>query len=164
MVRKMVLTAAMMLLALPTLASAQADEVRVTASVANVADLSGSGDLDFGTLDAVNGNTINAAGGAGSAQRTLDYNHDVTVTFTNVPAVLVSGSNTLAVSLMCAAVIGAGSWTVPAACGSASIDLDVGPGFTQATLGFGGSILAAAIANAIAGDYEATFDIVVTAR
>jgi hypothetical protein len=163
MVRKMVLTAALMLLALPALASAQAGSVAVTATVDNVAVVTGSGDLAFGTLDPVNGNSVDAAGGVAAALRTLTYNHDVTVTFV-APAVLTSGSNSLNVSLMCAARIGLGAWSTPEACSTASLELDVAGAITEATLGFGGSIAAGDIALAVAGAYTATIDIYVAAR
>jgi hypothetical protein len=163
MMKKMILTAAVAMLAVPAMASAQ-NTVTATATVAQYALVSGSGDLAFGTLSTASDNVIDAAGGAGHAARTLDYNHNVTVTFTSVPANLTSGTNTLPVALTCASRIGAGSWSAAAACGTASMNLDVGTAMTQATLGFGGTITAANAVNAVAGNYTGTFNIVVVAR
>ena len=163
MMKKMILTAAVAMLAVPAMASAQ-NTVTATATVAQYSLVSGTGDLAFGTLSRATDNTIDAAGGAGFASRTLDYNHNVTVSFTSVPANLTSGANNLPVSLTCASRIGAGAWSGSAACGSASIDLDVGAALTQATLGFGGTITAVNAAHAVAGNYTGTFNIVVVAR
>lgn len=162
MVRKLMLVAAMAMLVLPAMASAQSDQVRATATVAPTFALSGTGDLAFGTLSASTDNVIDATGGA--TVRTLDFNHDVAVTFTNVPAALSSGTLTpLPITLACASSIG-GTWSAAQPCSSATLNLDVGAAVTQAILGFGGTIAAADVAAAAAGSYEATFDIVVTAR
>jgi hypothetical protein len=161
MFRKMILTTAVAMLVLPAMASAQA-QVTATATVGQAFALGGTDDLAFGTLSATVNNVIDATSGA--VIRTLDYNYDVAVTFANVPSALSSaGLTDLPVTLSCAAESG-GAWTAAADCLSASFDLDVGPALTQATLGFGGTITAAAVAAAAAGDYTATFDIVVTAR
>lgn len=162
MVRKLMLVAVVAMLVLPTMASAQSDQVAATATVLPTFALTGSGDLAFGDLSAVTDNVISAIGGA--TVRTLSFNHDVAVTFTNVPAALSSGSLTpLPVTLMCASSVG-GSWSSEQVCSSASLNLTVGAEVTQAILGFGGTIAAADVAAAAAGSYTATFDIVVTAR
>ncbi|HEX6307582.1 MAG TPA: hypothetical protein VFZ69_05300 [Longimicrobiales bacterium] len=149
------------LLAGPALASAQT--VTATATVAEYALVSGTGDVAFGTLSRATDNVIDAAGGAGHASRTLDFNHDVSITFNNVPASLTSGALTLPVQLTCASQL-AGVWSAPVSCATAQLDLDVGAALTTATLGFGGTITAADVVNAVAGTYMGTFDIVVTAR
>lgn len=161
MVRKMILTAAVAMLIVPAMASAQST-VTATATVGETAVVSGAGDLAFGTLSATVDNVIDAAGGA--TVRTIDYNHDIDVTFTSVPAALSStGLADLPIALTCASQLG-GVWSTPVACAGSTLALDVGTALTQATLGFGGTILAADVANAAAGDYTATFNIVVTAR
>jgi hypothetical protein len=161
MVRKMMLTVAVALLVVPAFASAQST-VAATATVGQSAVLTGSGDLAFGTLVTAGNNVIAADGG--SVTRTLTYNHDVDVTFANVPAVLTgAGLADLPVSIMCASQLGA-TWSAPVACSSATLALDVGASMTVATLGFGGTILGTDVANAAAGDYTGSFDIVVTAR
>lgn len=161
MVRKTMLMAAVALVMLPALASAQ--QVTATATVTQVAAVTGSGNVAFGTLDRVSDNVIDPTG-ATAAVRTLTYNHNVTVSFTNVPSLLTDGPLELPVALTCAARIGAGTWLPTVACGSGTIDLDVGGALTVATLGFGGTITGADAAAAIAGSYSGTFDIVVTAR
>jgi hypothetical protein len=162
MVRKIVLTVAVAMLAAPAFASAQST-VTATATVGQSAVVTGAGDLAFGTLVTASDNTIAADGGA--VTRTLDYNHDVDVTFANVPAALTSaGAADLPISLMCAAQLG-GVWSTPIACSPTTpIALDVGASLTQAILGFGGTILGADVATAAAGDYTGSFDIVITAR
>jgi hypothetical protein len=162
MVRKTMLMAAVALVMLPALASAQS-QVTATATVEQVAAVIGSGDVAFGTLDRVSDNVIDPTG-ASAAVRTLTYNHNVTVSFTNVPTLLTDGSLELPVALTCAARIGAGAWLPTVACGGNTIDLDVGGALTIATLGFGGTITGADAAAAIAGSYSGMFDIVVTAR
>jgi hypothetical protein len=161
--KTMSVVAALGLLAAPALASAQSNQVQATATVLEYAQLSGSGNLAFGTLSAAVNNVIDAAGGAGAALRTLDFNHDVSVTFT-APANLTAGGASLPVQLMCASRIGAGSWSSASECGTAQFDLDVGAAVTQATLGFGGSIAAADVVVALAGDYTGTIEIFVVAR
>ena len=163
--KKMMLTAAVAMLAIPAMASAQ-NTVTATATVAQYSQLSGTGDLAFGTLSRTVDNTIDAAGGVGSASRGLSYNHNVTVSYTAVPANLTAnaGANSLAVSLTCASRIGVGAWSASSACGSASFDLDVGASLTAATLGFGGTITAADAASAVAGNYSGQLNIVVVAR
>ena len=164
MIKKMILTAAVAMVAVPAMASAQST-VTATATVAQYSQLSGTGDLAFGTLSRTVDNTINAAGGVGSATRGLSYNHNVNVTFTSVPTNLTSlAGNNLGVALTCASRIGAGAWSASAACSTASMDLDVGAALTAATLGFGGTITAVNAAAAVAGDYSGTFNIVVVAR
>jgi hypothetical protein len=158
MIRKLMLVAAVALV-LPNAVNAQ--DVTVTATVSPTFSLGGAGDLAFGALSPTVDNTIDATSGA--TMRTLDYNHNVTVTF-NAPGVLTApGLTNLPVTLMCASQLG-GVWSAEQLCSSASIDLDVGPALTQATLGFGGTIAAADVAAAAAGDYTGSFDITVTAR
>jgi hypothetical protein len=163
MVRKNVLMVAVAMLAAPAFASAQSSTVTATATVGQSAVVTGAGDLAFGTLVTGSDNTIVADGGA--VTRTLDYNHDVDVTFDNVPAALTSaGAADLPISLMCAAQLG-GVWSTPVPCSpTVPIALDVGTSLTQAILGFGGTILGADVATAAAGDYTGSFDIVITAR
>lgn len=159
MTRKLMLVAAVALLVLPNAVDAQ--DVTVTATVSPTFSLGGSGDLAFGPLSATVDNTIDATSGA--TTRTLDYNHDVTVTF-NAPSVLTAaGLTDLPVTLMCASELG-GVWSAAQLCSTASLDLDVGAALTQATLGFGGTIAATDVAAAAAGDYTGSFDITVTAR
>lgn len=160
MVRKMVL-AAVALLMVPALASAQS--VTATATVGSYSQVTGAGDLAFGTLSRAADNVINAAGGAGSATRTVSFNHNVRVTFDNVPSALTSGGLSLPVSLTCASQM-AGVWSAASDCATAELDLDVSTSLTTATLGFGGTITAANVQDAVAGTYSGTFDIVVTAR
>jgi hypothetical protein len=163
--KKIMLMAAVAMVAVPAMASAQST-VQATATVAQYSQLSGTGDLAFGTLSRTVNTTIDAAGGAGHAARTLDYNHNVTVSFSGVPANLTAnaGANNLPVALTCASRVGSGAWSAAAACGSASFNLDVGTALTQATIGFGGTITAANAANAVAGNYSGTLNIVVVAR
>jgi hypothetical protein len=165
MTKRLMVTVVAVVLAVPGMVQAQASQVTATATVANYSAISGTGDLAFGTLSRVADNTIDATG-AGAATRTLNYNHNVRVTYANVPAVLLAngGSLTLAVALTCAARVGTAAWSTAAACSGAQHDLDVGTALTEATLGFGGTITAANAANAVAGTYAATLDIVVTAR
>lgn len=154
-----------LLLVLPAVGHAQnAYQVGASATVQQYSLVTGSGDVAFGPLSRTADNTIDAAGGTGAATRSLAYNHNVAVTFTNVPSQLVSGSLTLPVSLTCAARVAAGSWSSPAACSGATLNLDVATALTSATLGFGGTITAANTASAIAATYTGSFDIVVTAR
>jgi hypothetical protein len=92
-------------------------------------------------VDRDNGADIDATGGS-AAQREVEFNHDVTITFDNVPTALTApGSLSLPVSLMCAARPG-GTWGAATTCSSASFELDVGTGLTTVTLGFGGAITA----------------------
>lgn len=159
MTRKMMLSAAVAMLVLPTMANAQSNTVTATATVGNYSALSGSGDLNFGTLDRNADNVIDPT--TSITQRTLDYNHDVTVTFGSVPSVLTAtGLTDLPVTLTCAARIGAGAWDV-AACNVASFDLAVGAALTTGTLGFGGTITSGAVAGAAAGTYSGTMTILV---
>lgn len=161
MVRKMMLTAVVALVAVPAFASAQST-VTATATVGDYMNVSGTGDVAFGTLSRTVDNTIDPTG-ASAAQRTLDFNRNVRVTFANVSANLTSGALTLPIALTCAWELG-GTWSAASACSSAQFDIDVGAALTTATLGFGGTITAANVANAIAGDYTGTLDIVVVAR
>jgi hypothetical protein len=160
MVRKMMLAAAVAILMLPAMTSAQST-VTATATVSPTAVVGGSGDLAFGALDAVTNNVINAT--AGATTRTVTFNHDIDVSFDNVPTELVGTGANLPVSLECAWAIGA-AWSAAEDCSTAVFAIDVGSALTVATLGFGGTILAADVANAPAGDYTASFDIVVEAR
>jgi hypothetical protein len=158
MIRKMMLAAVAMLV-LPVMASAQT--VTATATVTQYAEVAGDVTLAFGALSATVDNVIDATDG--SVTTTVSYNHDVDVEFTGVPSVLTGTGGTLAITLMCATQEGA-TWSTAVACDGASLPLDVGSALTTATLGFGGTILAADVANAPAGDYSGTFDITVTAR
>jgi hypothetical protein len=166
MTKKLMAAAAVALVAVATFsaeAAAQAGSVNATATVAQYSLVTGSGDLAFGTLSRTNDNVIDAAGGAGAATRSLAFNHNVRVTFSNVPTHLAAGSLQLAITLNCAARQGA-TWGSAAACSGAQLDLDVGSSLTTATLGFGGVITAASAANAVAGSYSGTLDIVVSPR
>jgi hypothetical protein len=149
--------------AVPGLVHAQASQVTATATVANYAAVTGSGNLDFGTLSRTADMTVLPSAGA---LRTVDYNHNVRVTFANVPTHLTANAGTLQlpVALTCAFRVGAGSWSAGQPCDGNPVDLDVGPQLTQATLGFGGTITAANVENAVAATYTGTLDIVITAR
>lgn len=160
MFRKMMLTAAVALMLLPVMASAQST-VTATATVSPTAVLTGSGDLAFGPLSDVTDNEILATSGA---SRTVTFNHNIDVSFNNVPAALTGAGANLPIQLMCASQPDGGPWSTPADCTTAVLPLDVGTALTMATLGFGGIILAADVANAPAGDYSATFDIIIAAR
>ena len=161
------LSALALMTAAPSMASAQAT-VAASATVATYMNLTGTGSLSFGTLSRTVNNTIDAAGGAGSASRTVDYNQNMTVTYSSVPTNLtatVNGSTAnLPVSLKCAYKIGTGSWSAVSACSSASFAMDVGAALTTGTLGFGGDITAANVANAVAATYTGSMTIVLTAR
>ncbi|HSJ25814.1 MAG TPA: hypothetical protein VK929_14150 [Longimicrobiales bacterium] len=164
MVGAAVLAASAALVLAPGLVQAQASQVTATATIAPYAAVSGSGDLSFGVLDR-GGITVDPTGGS-AAQRTVNFNHNVRVTFTGVPSALMptSGSGAgLPVTLTCAVRTGA-AWSAATDCAGAELDLDVGATTTEATLGIGGSITAAAVTNAVAGTYEGTLTIVVTAR
>lgn len=165
MSKKMLTVAAVALLLVPAAASAQ-NEVTATATVANYSSLTGAGNIAFGTISRTADNVVNAAGGVGSATRTLEFNHNVAVSFTGLPANLTATVNAqtvnLPVSIECASRIGAAAWSTPAAC--ATYNLDVGTALTTATLGFGGTITQAAAANAPAATYTGSFNIVITAR
>jgi hypothetical protein len=147
---------------LPAAANAQST-VNASATVANYDALSGTGDLAFSVTRAAGG-SIDAT--AGTVVRTLDFNHNVTVSFTGVPtnltATVNSQSVSLPVSITCASKLGAAAWTAAAAC--VSKDLDVGTTQTSALLGFGGTISAAAVQAAPAATYNGSFTIVITAR
>ena len=159
--------AAVALLAVPAAANAQSS-VAADAAVATYTNLTGTSSIAFGTLSRSALNTVDAAGGTGAATRSLDYNQNLTVTYSSVPTDLtatVNGSTVnLPVSLKCAYKIGAGSWNTAAACSSASFDLDVGSALTTGTLGFGGDITAASVANALAATYTGTVTVVITPR
>lgn len=165
MTRKMMLTVAVAVLVLPMSASAQNQnsQVRATAAVAGYMDISGAGDLAFGTLSRSVDNVLSATDG--TTTRDVSFNRDVTVTFSNVPTELVGtdAANTLAVTLTCAWEMG-GTWSSAVTCGSQTFDLDVGTGMTSGTLGFGGTITAAAAAAAVADTYQATMDVRIDAR
>lgn len=154
MIRKLMLVAAVAMLVLPNAVNAQST-VNATATVGNFSDVTGSGDLDFGTLIRNTDNVVDAV--TQGPQRLIDYNHDVTVTF-SAPTVLTGTGDDLAVTLMCAAQIGAGA-PVTEACTTASFDLAVGGTLTQATLFFGGTIAEAAVNAAAAGSYSGTITI-----
>jgi hypothetical protein len=163
MMKQTIVTVAVALIALPAMGQAQ-QQVTATATVAQYSLVSGSGDLAFGTLSRTVNNVIDAEGGLGAATRSLEFNHNVTVTFTNVPAVLTDGTKELAVALTCTGRVGAGAWQAAAPCSSAEVELNVGTALTTGTLSFGGEITAANAANAVAGSYAGTLDIVVAPR
>lgn len=164
MIRKTLFTAAAALLVVPAMVQAQStgSSVTATATIGQHSAVTGSGDVSFGTVDRDNGVSIDPTGGT-AAQREVVFNHDVTVTFDNVPSALLAGTLSLPVSLMCAARPG-GTWSSAVACSTASFDLDVGTALNTVTLGFGGEITAADAANAVAASYSASFDVIVTAR
>jgi hypothetical protein len=159
--------AVLTLLAVPAMASAQSS-VSTSAAVATYTNLTGTSAIAFGTLDRTALNSVDPAGGVGSASRSLEYNQNLTVTYTSVPTNLTATVNSatvnLPVSLKCAYRIGTAAWSAAAACGSASFAMDVGGALTTGTLGFGGDITAAAAANALAATYQGTLTVVVTAR
>ena len=161
--------AAVAMLAVPSFASAQTPaDVNASGVVATYMNLTGTGALAFGTLSRSSNTTISAAGGVGAATRSIDYNQNMTVTYSTVPTNLtatVNGSTAnLPVSLKCAYKIGTGSWSAASACSSASFAMDVGTALTTGTLGFGGDITAANVANAVAATYTGSMTIVLTAR
>jgi hypothetical protein len=131
-------------------------------------NLTGTSSIAFGPLSRTALNTVDAAGGAGAATRSVDYNQNMTVTYTSVPTNLtatVNGSTAnLPVTLKCAYKIGSGSWSASSACSTASFAMDVGTALTTGTLGFGGDIAAASVANALAATYTGSFTVVLTAR
>ena len=149
-------------LVLPVAANAQST-VNASATVDTYDALTGTGDLAF-TVTRAAGGSIDAT--AGTVTRSLAYNHNVTVSFTGVPTNLTATVNSvsvdLPVSITCASRVGAGAWSAAGACDP--IDLDVGASLTNATLGFGGTISAAAVQAAPAATYNGSFTIVVTAR
>jgi hypothetical protein len=159
--------AAVALLAVPTFASAQAS-VAATATVGTYMNLTGASSIAFGTLSRTVDNTVNAAGGTGSATRAVDYNQNITVTYTTVPTNLTATVNgataNLPVALKCAYKIGGGAWSTPTGCSTASFAMDVGTTLTTGTLGFGGDITAANVATALAATYTGTMTVVLTAR
>jgi hypothetical protein len=161
MTKTMMFTVAAALLVVPAMAQAQS-QVTATASVAQYSLVSGDGDLAFGTVDRTAGKTIDPTG-TDAATRTLEFNHNVTVTFLNVPTNLAQGTLLLPVSITCAAQV-AGTWSAASACSSASLNMDVGTALTTGTLGFGGTITGAAAAAAVAGAYTGQFDIRVDPR
>ena len=159
--------AAVALLAVPAAANAQSS-VNASATIATYTNLTGTSSIAFGTLSRSALNTVDPAGGTGSATRSLDYNQNVTVTYTSVPTDLtatVNGSTVnLPIAMKCAYKIGTGSWSSGAACSSASFDMNVGSALTTGTLGFGGDITAASVANALAATYSGTMTVVITPR
>jgi hypothetical protein len=161
MIRKTLFTVVAALLVVPAMVQAQST-VTATATIGQHSAVTGSGDLAFGAVDRDNGVVIDATGGT-AAQREVEFNHNVTITFDNVPTALTAGTLSLPVSLMCAARPG-GTWGTAATCSTASFDLDVGTGLTTVTLGFGGEITAADAAAAVAASYTGTFDVVITSR
>ena len=160
--------AAVALLAVPSFASAQASTVATSGVVATYMNLTGTGNLAFGTLSRTVDTSVDAAGGAGAATRSVDYNQNMTVTYTTVPTNLtatVNGSTAnLPVSLTCAYKIGTAAWSSASSCASASFNMDVGSALTTGTLGFGGAITAANVASAVAATYNGSLTIVLTAR
>jgi hypothetical protein len=167
MKKAMFAMAAVTLLAVPSFASAQSS-VSATATVATYMNLTGTSSIDFGTLSASAVNTIDPAGGTGAATRGLDYNQDLTVTYSGVPTNLTATVNgataSLPVTLTCATRVGTAAWGTAANCSGASFDLDVGTAMTTGTLGFGGTIQSADVANALAATYTGSLTVVLTAR
>jgi hypothetical protein len=159
--------AAAALLAVPAFASAQSS-VSGSAVVNTYMNLTGASSIVFGTLSRPVDASIDPAGGAGAATRSIDYNQNMTVTYTSVPTNLtatVNGSTAnLPVSLKCAYKIGAAAWSAASACSGASFAMDVGGALTTGTHGFGGDILATDVANALAATYTGTMTVVLTAR
>jgi hypothetical protein len=159
--------AAMALLAVPAMASAQST-VTANATVAAYTDVAGTSSIEFGTLSTTADNTIDPAGGVNSASRTVSFNKNITVTYsavaTNLTATINGSTANLPIALTCASKAGTAAWSAAAPCSSASFDLDVGTGLTSATLGFGGKITAADAAAALAGTYTGTLTVVVTTR
>jgi len=158
--------AAAALLAVPAFAGAQT--VTTTGTVDTYINMTGASAIGFGTLSRTTDASIDPAGGTGSATRSVDYNQNMTATYTSVPSNLtatVNGSTVnLPVSLKCAYKIGGGSWSAASACSTASFAMNVGSALTTGTLGFGGDILATNVANALAATYTGTFTVVLTAR
>jgi hypothetical protein len=168
MIRKSVYSMAVIaLLAAPSFASAQSS-VAASATVGTYMNLTGASSIAFGTLSRTVDNVVDAAGGAGSASRAVDYNQNMTVTFSAVPTNLTATVNgataSLPVSLTCAYKIGAGSWSAVSGCTSASFAMDVGTTMTTGALGFGGTITAANTAGALAATYTGSLTVVLTAR
>jgi hypothetical protein len=122
----------------------------------------------FPTLSRSALNSVDPAGGTGAATRSLDYNQNVTISYSGVPTDLTATINgaaaTLPVTLKCAYKVGAAAWSGASACSTASFDLNVGATLTNGTLGFGGDITAAAVSNALAGTYTGTLTVVITPR
>jgi hypothetical protein len=161
MTHRMMAVFAVALVTAPTMVQGQST-VTATATIDQFSEVTGSGDISFGDLSRTADNVIDAAGGTGAATRTVSFNHNITVSFTNVAANLSSGTLTLPITLRCA--VNDGIWGTAQDCSGASFDLDVATGLTDATLGFGGIITEAAAAAAVAGSYSGSLDIVVVAR
>ena len=167
MIRNTMLVAAVAVMAVPAMVSAQGvqtSSVTASATIDSYMNISGATNLAFGTVDRSTGATISATDG--SVTRALSFNTDVTVSFPAVPAELVGSdpANKLAVSLKCAVDDGTGYGAAQDCTTSLELDLDVGTGLTSATLGFGGSISAAAAAAAVADTYSAQLDVRIDAR
>ena len=156
MFRKTMMFAAVALLVVPAMASAQ---VTATATVAQSAVVTGTGDLDFGSL--TGGRTIDPTSGD-AATRTVTFNYDVQVRFENVASNLVYNGVNLPVSLTCATQMG--TWSVPVACDGAVLPLNVGSATSSATIGIGGVIDGNDVAAVPAGTYTGTLTIVVEAQ
>ena len=163
MFRKLLFTMAA-LVVLPAAVSAQSEDVNVTATVDFFSSITGAGDLAFGTLSRTVDNVIDPT--SGGALRTVNFNADVTVSFSGVPATLAGPNGaSLPVSLTCAYDQG-GVWSAAVACNGNSFDITNtnATGVDVATLGFGGTITAAAVQAVPAGSYTGTFTIQVVAQ
>jgi hypothetical protein len=160
--------AAITLLAVPAAANAQGTTVGAGAAVDTYTNLTGASSIVFPALSRSSLNTVDAAGGTGAATRTLEYNQNVTITYSGVPtdltATINGASATLPVTLKCAYRVGTAAWSAASACSSASFAMDVGSTLTTGTLGFGGDILAASVASALAGTYSGEVTVVITPR
>ena len=159
MFRKTMLFAAATLLFVPAMVSAQ--QVTASATVAPTANVTGTGDLDFGSLDGTGDVTIDPTDAV--AVRTVTFNHDVNVRFENVATNLVSNGVNLPVSLTCATQLGV-TWSAVSACATAVLPLNVGTSTSTATISFGGTILGADVLQVPAGTYTGTLTIVVEAQ
>ena len=162
MIKKILTVAAAVILVLPAAANAQ-NTVNASATVATFNQLTGTGDLAF-TVTRAAGGSIDAA--AGTVVRTLSFNHNVAVSYNNVPTDLTATVNAttvnLPISITCSSRMGAAAFSPAAAC--ATTNFDVGTSLSSATLSFGGTISAAAVQAAPAATYNGSFTIVVTAR
>lgn len=167
MFRKIFFTMALALIVLPAAASAQlaSGNVTVTATVDPYAAITGTGDMQFGSLSRTVNNVVNPAAGVGAALRTVTFNSNIDVTFSGVASAL-SGPNgaSLPVLLNCAYEVG-GTWSAGTACSTATFAINnTLAGLATAQVGIGGRILATDVQTVAAGDYQGQITIVVTAR
>lgn len=164
MMKRTMVAAAVAVLMVPAMASAQTGSVTATATVGEHMTITGTGDLAFGTLDTETDNVLDPT--LTGVVRTVSFNTDVTVSFDDVPTSLEGAASgyDLPVSLTCAWDMFDDSWSATSACSAASFDMDVGSALTTARLGFGGTITAADAAAAIADTYSAVMTMVVVGR